>query len=269
MSDLLKLLVVDDEPLARRRILSFDLNRHGFEMVGEAENGEEALALVFRCRPDIVVTDIVMPVMDGIQFLEALQKHPNPPKVVLLTCYDDFSKAQAALRLGAQDYLVKVLLKEEEFVETIQKVARVISREKQALRKAVRKTVYDLMLSESPAYSGENIRQLEDMNFLLEHFRILLLEFDPIRMQTMEAYKFSIEKWEGNLCCLTTAVTAKQWVVLLYTHRFTAQEFDTETRIFCDQMAADFLSSTAVETPGFHMVIGRVCTGIEQLSVSV
>ena len=92
---------VDDEPLARKRIRNFDLEKHGYEIIGEAENGVEAIGIMKQTRPDIVVTDIVMPVMDGLELLEQIGKTANPPPVMMLTCFDEFDKAQSALRLGA------------------------------------------------------------------------------------------------------------------------------------------------------------------------
>ncbi|MBM7568524.1 response regulator transcription factor [Paenibacillus sacheonensis] len=123
MSEALRLLLVDDEPLALRRIKSFNLRSHGFEIVGEASNGKQALDCLERQNIDIVITDIGMPVMNGLELLKCLQTQPAPPKVVLLTCYEDFEKVQTALRYGAQDYVTKVLLSEQELIDVLLRAA--------------------------------------------------------------------------------------------------------------------------------------------------
>ncbi|BBH22244.1 hypothetical protein Back11_35890 [Paenibacillus baekrokdamisoli] len=149
MSQTVKLLLVDDEPLALRRIRSFGLAAHGFEIVGEAENGVQALQYVERLKPDIVITDIGMPVMDGLELLQQIQQQPSPPKVVLLTCYEDFGKVQRALRFGAGDYLTKVMLSEEEFVGVLQRTAASIRKEHMENELLVRVLLQELLLSPS------------------------------------------------------------------------------------------------------------------------
>jgi len=141
-----KLLLVDDEPLALLRLRSFGLAARGFEIAGEAENGLQALQAVERLKPDIVVTDIGMPVMDGLELLKRLQTLPSPPKVVLLTCYEDFEKVQVALRYGADDYLTKVLLSEDEFVGVLQRTAGTLRKEKGDAEQMVRLLLQELLL---------------------------------------------------------------------------------------------------------------------------
>lgn len=77
------------------------------EVVGEASNGEAGLELIARERPDIVVTDIRMPRMDGLEMLRRLREEGCGASVILLTAYSDFTYAQSALKLGAVDYLLK------------------------------------------------------------------------------------------------------------------------------------------------------------------
>lgn len=117
------MLVVDDEPYVRRRIRSFRLEEKGFTVVGEADNGVQALELARRLRPHIVLADIGMPVMDGLELLRALKEERHSPEVVMLTCYEDFEKVQLALRYGATDYLTKLLFKESELLAALGRAA--------------------------------------------------------------------------------------------------------------------------------------------------
>lgn len=103
-----KLLVVDDEIWFREGLVQLiTSNQLGWEVVGEASDGEEAMQAVELYKPDLVITDINMPVMDGLQFMEWLSRcHPDI-KVIILTGYRDFEYAQRALRYGAVEFLLK------------------------------------------------------------------------------------------------------------------------------------------------------------------
>lgn len=105
---MLKVLIVEDEEMIRKGIvLTVDWASLGCVVVGEASNGVEALAAVERYDPNLIITDLKMPQMDGIELLQALRKRGNPVSVIILTAYDTFTYAQSALRLGAVDYLLK------------------------------------------------------------------------------------------------------------------------------------------------------------------
>ncbi|MGN0977028.1 MAG: response regulator, partial [Faecousia sp.] len=105
---MLKVLVVEDEEMIRKGIvLTVDWAALDCVVVGEAANGVEALEAVRRCDPSLIITDLKMPQMDGIQMLERLREMGNHTYVIILTAYDSFQYAQTALRLGAVDYLLK------------------------------------------------------------------------------------------------------------------------------------------------------------------
>lgn len=103
-----KVLIVDDEKYVRMGIKSdTDWALIGCEVVGEASNGLEALEVAENTRPDLVVSDIRMPKMDGIELAEKLiEKYPNV-KVIFLTAYNEFEYARQAVRIGVSDYLLK------------------------------------------------------------------------------------------------------------------------------------------------------------------
>lgn len=105
---MLKVLVVEDEEMIRKGIiLTVDWAALDCVVVGEAANGIEALEAVERYYPTLIITDLKMPQMDGIEFLQELRRRGNNAFVIILTAYDTFSYAQSALRLGAVDYLLK------------------------------------------------------------------------------------------------------------------------------------------------------------------
>lgn len=105
---MLKVVVVEDEELVRKGIvLAVDWASVGCAVVAEAANGEEGLEIVRRYKPDLVITDIKMPKLDGIEMLRALRSEGNDAYVIFLTAYGDFTYAQSAVKLGAVDYLLK------------------------------------------------------------------------------------------------------------------------------------------------------------------
>lgn len=105
---MLKVLVVEDEELIRKGIvLAVDWTALGCVVVGEASNGIEALEAVERYDPSLIITDLKMPQMDGLEMLRRLRESGNNAYVIILTAYDSFAYAQTALRLGAVDFLLK------------------------------------------------------------------------------------------------------------------------------------------------------------------
>ena len=117
---MIRVLIVDDEPLVRIGIKSsIDWDANGFRLVGEASNGEQALEAAAETNPDIVITDIKMPVMDGIELIKRLQeKHPNTLPVVL-SCYDDFEYVREAMKFGAADYYIKTDLNPDAILQIL------------------------------------------------------------------------------------------------------------------------------------------------------
>ena len=126
----MKVVVVEDEILIREGLC--ELMRKMFpELViaGVAGNGREGLSCIEKEQPDLVITDIKMPVMDGLEMLSGMQGKGLFPKVIVLTAYSEFSYAQQAVKLGVCDYIIKPVVVQE-FVQTIRKVQNLYEQEK-------------------------------------------------------------------------------------------------------------------------------------------
>lgn len=103
-----KILLVDDEAVVREGIRdNMDWARMGFELVGVCADGREAMAAVDALRPDVVLTDIYMPFVDGLELTRYIAERYSRTKIVILTGYDEFEYAQQAVKLKASDYLLK------------------------------------------------------------------------------------------------------------------------------------------------------------------
>lgn len=128
-----RVMIVDDEPLILAGIASMlEWEEHGCRIVGKATNGQQALEKMAELQPDIVITDIKMPAMDGLAFMRAAKEAGYQAVFILLTNLEEFSLAREAVRLGAVDYLVKLELSEEKLSETLERAADKCSSRKAA-----------------------------------------------------------------------------------------------------------------------------------------
>jgi DNA-binding NarL/FixJ family response regulator len=120
---LLRVVIVDDHPIVRNGLRSLLESVDRFDVVGEAASGEQAVAAAAVCRPDIVIMDIEMPGMGGIEATRQVSSADPPSAVVMLTMYGEDELVFDALRAGARGYLLKGAL-QEDVVRTLEAVAR-------------------------------------------------------------------------------------------------------------------------------------------------
>ena len=104
----MKIIVVEDEIRICEGICRLiEKISDNYEVVATADNGEDGLSLILKHSPDIVITDIMMPGMNGLEMLTELKKKDRMPKVIVISAYSEFSYAQEAMRLGVREYLTK------------------------------------------------------------------------------------------------------------------------------------------------------------------
>ncbi len=109
-----KLLIADDEPWLRKRLmLTIDWEKLGIAELFEAEDGAEAFALATAHEPDIIITDIEMPELSGIDLMKTLNESAMYPQIILISGYNEFEYARSAVRFGAVDYLLKPIGEED------------------------------------------------------------------------------------------------------------------------------------------------------------
>ena len=131
---MIQLLIVDDEPLVQVGIKSMiNWQELGIEICGTAVNGQNALKIIEEVSPDIIITDVKMPVMDGLELIRECREHygTEHPEFIILTSYEDFHMVKEALTYQVSDYLVKLELTPALLKNCMEKVLSKISKNKQ------------------------------------------------------------------------------------------------------------------------------------------
>ena len=129
----MKILIADDEMLVRAGLKSsINWESENFIIIGEADNGEKALNMVSELKPDIVLLDINMPIMNGIEVLKELKKRKAECKVIVLSCHDEFEYVKDAMRYGALDYILKHKIEPESIINILKEVKQTIKAESRA-----------------------------------------------------------------------------------------------------------------------------------------
>ncbi|MDG0791416.1 response regulator [Cohnella ginsengisoli] len=123
-----KVLLVEDETFVRESVKEIiRWEEMGFTLAGEASNGVEALEIIKRDPPDLVLCDIVMPQMDGLALLKETRGAGIGCKFVMLTCIGDFEAMRQAMEYGASNYILKLSMSVKDLRETLAKVSRELS----------------------------------------------------------------------------------------------------------------------------------------------
>ena len=125
-----KVFLVEDEVVTREGIRdNVDWNANGFEFCGEATDGDMALPLIQAIKPDVLITDIKMPFMDGLQLSKIIRERMPWVKVIILSGHDEFEFAREAIKLGVNEYLLKPITVQE-MHKVLQKIATQLDHEK-------------------------------------------------------------------------------------------------------------------------------------------
>ncbi|NRF92439.1 response regulator [Paenibacillus frigoriresistens] len=130
---MIKVLIVDDEKIIRIGLkMMIPWEQHGFELIGAAEDGVAAMALVEQYKPDIVITDLKMPRVNGLELIQKLKDMPVfNGKIIAISNYGEYDLVREAMKLGAIDYLLKVTLKPENLLDILNNASSQLSTEKQ------------------------------------------------------------------------------------------------------------------------------------------
>ena len=125
---MIKVLLADDEPLVRAGIKTvLPWNMYGFDVISEAADGKEAYEKILKLKPDILITDIKMPGMDGITLLKRLKQEKISIQSLVLSCFDEFELVREAMKYGAHDYIRKLSIDPAKLLEVLKEMKEAIS----------------------------------------------------------------------------------------------------------------------------------------------
>lgn len=204
----MRIAIVEDEPRIREGIHKLLARTNdSFIVVGEAENGREGVRLILRERPDVVIADVRMPEMDGIEMIAAVQEKGQNPVVIVLSAYSDFAYAQRAMKLGVREYLVKPVVVDE-LIGAVRRAQEIVQRQNQTrhgLRTRTEMLAGALYADEAFSdqareYARENLELSPQTSFAL----LLLRPISSLeRFDAAKAQKLTGES------CVTLAPTAQ------------------------------------------------------------
>lgn len=201
---MLKIMIVDDEFYFREALkVSLPWNELGFMICGEAKNGKEALEKLEDLKPDIILVDINMPIMDGLEFVQEIRETGSGCKIIILTGHSEFLYAKQAVQLGVYNYILKPV-NEKELTETLFKIKKAIHREKSIrieidrLKQQVKESIpllKDKFLNE--LIQGSLIPNKKDLEKRMEYLGINLCS-EYYRVATIEINHENYKQWNDE-----------------------------------------------------------------------
>jgi|SRR5690625_385901 len=139
---MIKVLLVEDDKLVRKSLItSFDWNKFNMNIVGDAKNGEKALEFLENNEVNLIITDLAMPIMSGIELIKRVKELYPSIFIVVLSLHRDFEYIQKAMRLGAIDYIAKVELDSENMDKTLDRIHEsILNNEKKPFSNTISET---------------------------------------------------------------------------------------------------------------------------------
>lgn len=220
------LMVVDDEPKIRNGICNyFPWNEIGFNIVAEAKNGRQALDYILQNQVDIILCDIKMPVMSGIELAEELYSRKNKVKIVFLSGYKDFEFAQKAMMYGVKYYIIKPT-KYNELLEVFSRLKEELDLEQTIFLN----TDKDEPLEENEEVQGFHQKRITSIKaYVNEHYQHVTLD-EVSSLFHMNFYYLSkyFKKWTGqNFSEYVISVKMEQAAILLKDIHYKTYEIST------------------------------------------
>ncbi|HEX9062938.1 MAG TPA: response regulator [Clostridia bacterium] len=223
---MLKIMIVDDEFYFREALkISIPWEELGFKICGEAKNGKDALEKVGILNPEIIIVDINMPIINGLEFVGNIRKMGIDSKIIILTGHNEFNYAKQAVRLGVNNYILKPV-NEEELKNSLLEIKEVIGEEKDAkyeidrLKQQVRESLPQLKdkflneLIQGSLIKKENeiLNKMEylKINISSDYFMVVTIELDY-----EEKYGWSDEDkqlWKSSVYNISSEILSRQFV---------------------------------------------------------
>ncbi|MGX2958448.1 response regulator transcription factor [Peribacillus sp. JNUCC 23] len=177
--ELSKIVIVDDEILIRQGIKHYlNWEQEGFQIVGEASNGKEALEIIERTHPQIVITDIVMPIMDGEELTRIVKSKYPDIEIIILSSFGEFDYVRSTFQSGVVDYILKPKLDANTLLEVLNKaVSRIPTPESNGTKQQERMSVNHIVEKLISGYEADYDAELLTRVFLYDSFYLLGVVF--------------------------------------------------------------------------------------------
>ncbi|SIQ33448.1 response regulator transcription factor [Halanaerobium kushneri] len=222
---MLKVIIIDDEPWAREVIKSLGRwEKYKLDIVGEAVDGQNGLQLIKKERPDIVITDMRMPALDGPELLKTIAEKFPEIKIIVMSGYDDFEYMQQAIRSQAVEYLLKPI-NGEELNSSLEKCARILSKKAELFSKAKEQEKYSAYRQRINEYllsldKGSILRTFKQLGSFMEKSspalkkeKGLLLVFNDFKLILDEFLKKEGAAFSEE-AIIPAEITALAWIKL-------------------------------------------------------
>lgn len=203
--------IVDDEHIVLEGIRStIDWENSQFTFAGEASDGELALSMIHEMKPDILITDIKMPFMDGLELARILKKIQPWIRIIILSGHDEFEYAKAAISIGVEDYILKPFT-HEDLLKSLNKVAANLDKEKKQLSDISQlkeelesnaallknKFLTDLVLGNLPHAAAMQKAETLGLDFISHYYKIIINE-----LRSENQNRNAIQEAKGRLISL-------------------------------------------------------------------
>lgn len=259
--------IADDELIIRQGLKCIiEWNELGFEIIGEAANGEDALRFIMANNPDVVMLDIRMPKLTGIDVVKEIRERGYKGKIIILSGYSEFKYAQAAIRYGVEYYLTKPI-DEKELLETVQEIGQALSKEKeqrsvidQYRDKARGMILYDIFAGKANVASFD----LVEMNLAASEYQVVIYEKYSHHADTM-SYRFAdLLKVTNEDNSSYENITIENNEILLLKGSFILKKFEE----FLEHYEREQKPQTNSPLDSLFITYGRVVYSVEDIHIS-
>src|SRR5699024_1739725 len=261
---LFKVLLVDDEPLITRGLEALvNWEDYGFEVTYISENGLDALQYIQEHEIDLLVTDIVMPKMTGLELIEEAKKVNPELKCIILSGYEEFDYVKRGIKLGIENYLVKPVdeLELEQTVHSTSEKLLAANQKNHEEHEDVLKenTLWRLLNGEISKSEWEQRLSFYNIDRTQPYYSVTTLEFSNISGKNI--YVETKQKIENEFNAYCVISPNQELIIILYAD-------DAETLVEKNQQIAAFLNHECKDIGMFYMAMGDVVDMMEDIEDS-
>ncbi|MBR5402091.1 MAG: response regulator [Treponema sp.] len=271
---------VDDEPIVLEGIRSkIDWEGSGFNFVGEATDGEIALSMLHELKPDILITDIKMPFMDGLELAAAIKRIQPWIKIIILSGHDEFDYAKKAISIGIEEYLLKPFTPDE-LLESLKKAAAQIDRERKQLSdiSKLREELKSTEMLKKKEFLNNLVHAAEDMTGIVEKSQELgfnlISRFYKVMISRIQSRTDNVQNLQEACSLLNSYSTAWEQAECFFHHsNLLVCIFKGSTREELDESifhAAETIGHIATKNDDCTVLtaIGKTVEHLSQLNLS-